>query len=128
MYIIEGITLSPPHPPSPPSSPPSPPPSLSDYLQSKNLYSHFDIENHASGTFLNDRAINMEWKASSSQKPSFATVDGKMCLNLDSTNFVEITTPSNYPPLGQYYTQFYIWRPRTTDSGWRTFIEEMKIT
>ena len=74
VYIIEGITLSPPHPPSPPSSPPSPPPSLSDYLQSKNLYSHFDIENHASGTFLNDRAINMEWKASSSQKPSFATV------------------------------------------------------
>ena len=121
VYIIEGITLSPPHPPSPPSSPPSPPPSLSDYLQSKNLYSHFDIENHASGTFLNDRAINMEWKASSSQKPSFATVDGKMSLNLDSTNFVEITPPSNYPPLGQYYTQFYIWRPRTTDSGWRTF-------
>ena len=39
LAIIEGITLSPPHPPSPPSSPPSPPPSLG--LPSKqNLYSH----------------------------------------------------------------------------------------
>ena len=70
----------------------------------------------------------MEWKASSSQKPSFATVDGKMCLNLDSTNFVEITPPSNYPRSVSITLNFIFGDRGQRILAGEHFIEEMKIT
>jgi hypothetical protein len=110
-----------PPPPSPPPSPPppSPPPSLNSFLQTKAVYSRLDIDNHVSGGYVYDTAVNISWSAHSAQKPSIVVVDGKSCLDMVSTGHIFISPPSNYPVLGQYYTQFYIWKPRTSDSNWR---------
>jgi hypothetical protein len=104
----------------PPPLLPSPPLSFTDYIQSKSLYSHLEIENHVSGEHVYDTAVNISWSGASTQKPSIVVVDGKSCLNMDSTAYIQISPPLGYPALGQYYTQFYIWKPRTSDSSWRT--------
>ena len=106
--------------PPPPPLLPSPPLSFTDYIQSKSLYSHLEIENHVSGEHVYDTAVNISWSGASTQKPSIVVVDGKSCLNMDSTAYIQISPPLGYPALGQYYTQFYIWKPRTSDSSWRT--------
>jgi len=42
--------------------------------------------------------------------------DGVKCFNMDS-GYLETSAAGLF---GQYYTCFYLWKPRTTDSGWRT--------
>jgi hypothetical protein len=36
---------------------------------------------------------------------------------MSSTDRIKINNSTTF---GQYYTVFYIWRPRTSNSGWRT--------
>ena len=72
-----------------------------------------------SGGYVYDTAVNISWSGASAQKPSIVVVDGKSCLDMVSTDHIFISPPSNYPVLGPYYTQFYIWKPRTSDSNWR---------
>ena len=44
------------------------------------------------------------------------TEDGVKCFNMDS-GYLETSASGLF---GQYYTCFYLWKPRTTDTGWRT--------
>ena len=47
---------------------------------------------------------------------SNAVEDGVSCWNMDN-GYLETGTRIAF---GQNYTCFYLWKPRTTDSGWRT--------
>jgi len=59
----------------------------------------------------------MEWKLQSgSGSISFETVDGIPCWNMNA-GVLETGTRSR---LGDSYTLFYYWKPRESDSGWRS--------
>ena len=85
--------------------------------QAKNLISLFDAANSktASSGNINDIANpNISW--SRNDTVSNDTQDGVPCWNMDS-GYVETSTRVTY---GQTYTCFYLWKPRNTDTGWRT--------
>lgn len=88
--------------------------------QSENLMSLIDAANPktASSGSINDLvAPNMSWARSSGSYPmSNDTQDGVACWNMD-TGYIETGTRLT---LGQNYTLFYLWKPRQSDSGWRT--------
>lgn len=50
---------------------------------------------------------------------STTTVDGVTCWDLEST-YWEMSGTSGTLATDHYYTQFYVWKPRASDSGWRT--------
>ena len=55
-----------------------------------------------------------------SKQPNKVTKDGKSCLDLSvSTAYIAIGS-ANRVTIGRYYTAFYIWYPRDSDTGWRT--------
>ena len=83
-------------------------------------YWRLDIDNHVIGEYVFDTAVNVSLSGDSAQKPKIVFADVKSCLDMDSTAYIQISPPSGYPALGQYYTQFYIWKPRTSDCSWRT--------
>jgi len=59
----------------------------------------------------------MEWRLySGSGSIPFETVDGIPCWNMNA-GVLETGTRSR---LGDSYTLFYHWKPRESDSGWRT--------
>jgi len=57
----------------------------------------------------------MVWKVESGTIP-FETVDGIPCWNMNAGNLITSTQKR----LGDSYTLFYYWKPRVSDSGWRT--------
>ena len=56
-----------------------------------------------------------------SKQPNKVTKDGKSCLDLSvSTADMIAIGSANRVTIGRYYTAFYIWYPRDSDTGWRT--------
>ena len=84
-------------------------------------YWRLDIDNHVIGEYVFDTAVNVSLSGDSAQKPKIVFADVKSCLDMDFTAYIQKFPPSDYLALlGKYYTQFYIWKPRTSDCSWRT--------
>ena len=61
------------------------------------------------------------WNNQASKQPNKVTKDGKSCLDLSvSTADMIAIGSANRVTIGRYYTAFYIWYPRDSDTGWRT--------
>lgn len=89
-------------------------PATVDYISTRSPQQFATVVGHTSGNTLSD-SYSPNW----STAVNTATIDGKLCLNIDTTN--KINMSGTAPVFGQYYTMFAGWYPRVTDTGWRTF-------
>jgi hypothetical protein len=87
-------------------------PTIDEYILDKSPISSIDV-NEWSGTGTLTDTQGMVWSPTSATK---TTVDDKESINLNS-GYLETATATT---IGQYYTQYYIWWPRTSNAGWRT--------
>jgi len=96
------------------------------FVDAKSPVSRFDIDNHASGNYVYDMVQQASWDSTTSsnqasKQPNKVTKDSKSCLDLSvSTANVIAIGSANRVTIGRYYTAFYIWYPRDSDTGWRT--------
>lgn len=63
---------------------------------------------------INDGINNIIWTRNNTVTDTVE--DGVSCFNMDD-GYLETGASALF---GQYYTCFYLWKPRTSDSGWRT--------
>ena len=87
---------------------------VSDYISTRTPEQYATVAGHTSGNALLD-SYSPNW----STAVNTTTIDGKTCLDLDTTNVISMSGTA--PVFGQYYTMFAGWYPRVSDSGWRTF-------
>lgn len=83
----------------------------------ESLFSIVDASNskHTSGTGnINDGVGGIVWARLDTVTD--AVEDGIPCFNMDA-GYLETSAAGLH---GQYYTAFYLWKPRTSDTGWRT--------
>ena len=83
----------------------------------ESLFNLIDANNskHTTGSGNITDAINgIVWTRGGTVTNS--TEDGVVCFNMDNG----LLQTSATGLFGQYYTCFYLWKPRTSDSGWRT--------
>lgn len=81
------------------------------------LFNLVDANNskHTTGSGNITDAINgISWARGGTV--TYTTEDGVKCFNMDN-GYLETSASGLF---GQYYTCFYLWKPRTTDTGWRT--------
>lgn len=86
--------------------------------QVSNLISLFDAGNpktDSSGN-INDLVSNNGISWGRYNTVTNDTQNGVACWNMDS-GYLETSTRITF---GQFYTCFYLWKPRLTDTGWRT--------
>lgn len=89
-----------------------------DFLTFQNdMVSVFDAANpkctNGSGN-INDLRGDFQWTRGGTVTDT--TEDGVPCFNMD-TGYLETSATGL---LGQNYTIYQLWKPRTTDTGWRT--------
>lgn len=73
---------------------------------------------HTSGSGdINDAINGIIWTRGGTVTDSVE--DGVSCFDMDN-GYLETDASSSIGTFNQYYTCFYLWKPRTTDSGWRT--------
>ena len=89
-------------------------PATVDYISTRSPQQFATVVGHTSGNALSD-SYSPNW----STAVNTTTIDGKTCLDLDTTNVISMSGTA--PVFGQYYTMFAVWYPRVTDTGWRTF-------
>lgn len=83
----------------------------------ESLFNLIDAKNskHTSGSGnISDAINNIVWARGGTVTDT--TEDGIVCFNMDG-GYLETSATGLF---GQYYTCFYLWKPRTTDTGWRT--------
>jgi hypothetical protein len=91
----------------------------SKIVKSGSLISLIDAANpkHATSGNINDLISNNDTFDWARQGTVSNTVqDGVACWNMD-TSYLQTTTRKT---LAQNYVCFYLWKPRVTNSGWRT--------
>lgn len=89
---------------------------LTSFLASNPDYkpaTRMEIENHTSGGVADYYNTN-NWSSVSAE-----TKDGLNAINLSSTDNITIVGDSD--TIGSHYTMFFLWYPRESNSGWRTF-------
>lgn len=83
----------------------------------ESLFNLIDAVNgkHTSGSGnINDAINGIVWTRGGTVTDTIE--DGIPCFNMDNGSLSTSATGL----FGQYYTCFYLWKPRETDTGWRT--------
>lgn len=89
-------------------------PSIYGFVSTRNPIAALDAEDWSgSGSYVDDSGRT--WNMSGGSK---ASANGILAFEMDGGNkYLETATNQT---IGQYYTHYYIWRPRISNSGWRT--------
>lgn len=91
---------------------------VANFINSRDPIHRVKFRNHVTGEQLQDFYVDSD---SLSGNRSIQNIGGKDGLDVDGTDdTITFTTPDS-ETLGQFYTMFFVWYPRETDSGWRTF-------
>jgi hypothetical protein len=95
-------------------------PTLTEFMDTRSPLHLIQPSGYTSGTQYTDY-YNGTWGASSGGTVSTVTTPAGFptgdYINLEG-DYMELSSGSQ--TIGQYYTHFYTWRPRISDSSWRT--------
>ena len=91
---------------------------IEGYLSTRDPIQRAKFRGHVSGQTLEDFYVDSD---SLSGARGIQTIGGKAGIDVDGTNAVVTFSTPDSDTLGQFYTMFFVWYPRETNSGWRTF-------
>jgi len=91
---------------------------VASFIDSRDPIHRVKFRGHVSGETLEDFYVDSD---SLSGVRAIQNIGGKDGLDVDGTNGVITFTTPDSETLGQFYTMFFVWYPRETNSGWRTF-------
>jgi hypothetical protein len=94
-------------------------PTLTEFMDTRNPLHLVEVGSVTSGTVFPDYYNSASWNSSSGSVGTVAgdTYPAGNYIDLE-TSYMELTTGSQ--TVGQNYTHFYMWRPRISDTNWRT--------
>jgi hypothetical protein len=90
--------------------------SLTSFLNGRTPITYIDADEWSGSGTYTDSVLGLSWSVVNGSK---ATVDGIESIDLETNNnrYMETATTNT---VGQNYVHFYAWRPRVSNSGWRT--------
>ena len=90
--------------------------SLTSFLNGRTPITYIDADEWSGSGTYTDSILGLSWSVVNGSK---ATVDGVESIDLETNNnrYMETATRNT---VGQNYVHFYAWRPRVSNSGWRT--------
>lgn len=91
---------------------------IEGFLSTRDPIHRAKFRGHVSGQQLEDFYVDSD---SLSGVRSIQNIGDKDGLDVDGTNGVVTFSTPDSETLGQFYTMFFVWYPRETNSGWRTF-------